>query len=124
MTIEEMRKAIQALRDLRAEVAEMERRVGWAGHGARKRADAILRKAESDVDLRIRTPEEQAGFMELVDKARQAYCQGSSNNIEVDDDARLSQGDEGTWVQGWLWVPNDEDEDDEDCDDDDEDCEG
>ena len=51
----------------------------------------------------------------LLEAARRLYCQSSDNDVEVDDDARLSVADNGTWVQGWLWVPCDSDDaDDED----------
>ena len=29
----------------------------------------------------------------------------SSDDVQVDDDAQVSEVDEGIWVQGWLWLP-------------------
>lgn len=37
------------------------------------------------------------------------------DEIEVDDDAAMSQGDEGAWVQAWLYVPGWGADDDEGC---------
>lgn len=48
----------------------------------------------------------------LVETARELYAFGSDDDIEVDDDAALSQSDEGTWVMMWGWIRN-EDEDEE-----------
>ena len=33
------------------------------------------------------------------------YSLGSDDNIEIDDDALVSEGDGGAWVQAWVWVP-------------------
>lgn len=38
---------VEALRTLRAEVADMESRAGWAGNGGRQMADAVLAKVQS-----------------------------------------------------------------------------
>ena len=37
------------------------------------------------------------------------YAEGSDDNIEVDDNAIISETDEGVWVQAWVWVPHDTD---------------
>ena len=39
--------------------------------------------------------------------ARDIYCD-SSCDIEIDDDASLSEGEEGTWVMAWVWVPKED----------------
>lgn len=39
---------------------------------------------------------------ELVRRARELYM---GENIEIDPDAQLSEADDGTWVQAWVWVP-------------------
>lgn len=31
------------------------------------------------------------------------YAQDSDDNIEVDDDATVSEGDDGVFVQAWVW---------------------
>lgn len=38
-------EALTALRDLRAEVDQMTKRIGWSGYGARERSDQILERA-------------------------------------------------------------------------------
>lgn len=44
----------------------------------------------------------------LIELARERYAYGSSDDIEVDGNARLSDAqDEGCWVQGWLWLSGD-----------------
>jgi hypothetical protein len=52
---------------------------------------------------------------QLISLARALYAQGSDDNIEVDDNAKISvftDPDSGRiehcWVQGWLYVPRDE----------------
>lgn len=47
----------------------------------------------------------------LLKKARELYHEDGS--IEIDDNAQISVGDEGTWVQAWVYVPHEEGEDDE-----------
>ena len=38
----------------------------------------------------------------LIDRARELY---GSNELEIDDDAALSDGDDdGTWVAAWVWL--------------------
>lgn len=49
-----------------------------------------------------------------IELAREEHgCWRGDPVIEVDDDARVSHGDKGCWVQGWLWVPGVETE--EEC---------
>ena len=45
---------------------------------------------------------EQAVF---VEKARELY---QSDDIEIDDGAKLSETDDGAWVQAWVWVAYDD----------------
>lgn len=55
---------------------------------------------------------------DLRQAARAAY---GSDDIEIDDNAIVSRGDDGAFVAAWVWVPFAEDEDsDEDDDSDDE----
>jgi hypothetical protein len=51
----------------------------------------------------------------LIEAARDRYALGSSDNIEIDDGALTSIGDEGTWVQAWVWMEHEDDEDDCGC---------
>jgi hypothetical protein len=45
----------------------------------------------------------------LLEKARDRYARDSDDDIEIDDDAKLSETENGTWVQAWVWVPKDAD---------------
>jgi len=36
--------------------------------------------------------------------ARKQYADPSNGDIEVDEDARISRGEDGTFVQAWVWV--------------------
>ncbi len=41
----------------------------------------------------------------LVDQARAHYALNSNNDIEIDDNARaILAGDDGAWVQAWLFL--------------------
>jgi hypothetical protein len=63
-------------------------------------AEASQLVHEIDDCLRFKaTPEE-------VERARDKYALGSSDNIEIDDDAQTSPTDDGTWVQAWVWLAN------------------
>lgn len=42
---------------------------------------------------------------QIIEAARNAYCMGSDNDIEIDDEPALSHADSGCWVQAWVWVP-------------------
>lgn len=48
-----------------------------------------------------------------VKLARDRHCAGSDNEIEIDKPARASRGDDGMWVQAWVWIPYPEGDDDE-----------
>lgn len=42
------------------------------------------------------------------DEVRQAtlrHCVGSNDEIEIDEPARVSRGEDGPWVQAWVFVP-------------------
>ena len=45
----------------------------------------------------------------LVSTARTIYADGSDDNIEVDDGAVISVGEDGAWVSAWVWVPEESD---------------
>jgi len=49
----------------------------------------------------------------LLSAAREEYA---SDEINIDEDAELSEADDGCWVQGWLWVYTGDDGDDLDAD--------
>jgi len=42
---------------------------------------------------------------EEVDQARHRHCLGSDDEIEIDEPARVSRGEDGPWVQAWVFVP-------------------
>lgn len=71
------------------------------------RAEATaLEKAIGEMRDAAATPEERAA----------AQDEHGSDDVEIDDDALASRTDEGTWVQGWVYVAmsDDEPEDEED----------
>ena len=38
-----------------------------------------------------------------IEQARIRY---QTNEIEIDDNAKLSKSDSGVWVAAWVWLPN------------------
>lgn len=40
-----------------------------------------------------------------VDQARHRHCVGSDDEIEIDEPASVSRGEDGPWVQAWVFVP-------------------
>jgi hypothetical protein len=46
--------------------------------------------------------------------ARRQYAMGSSDDVEIDTDAVVSETDDGWWVAAWVWVykPLEDEEDD------------
>lgn len=40
----------------------------------------------------------------LLAQAREKYAAGSDDDIEIDELAPTSEGDEGVWVQAWVWL--------------------
>lgn len=44
----------------------------------------------------------------VIQLARQNYAEPSNDDIEIDDKPTLAMSDDGTWVQAWVWV-SDED---------------
>lgn len=54
------------------------------------------------------TEEVDEGLADLQAQYRQCalgkYAEGSNDTIEVDEDAKISIGDEGAWVQAWVWI--------------------
>ena len=39
-----------------------------------------------------------------IDRARDLYAMSSDDDIEIDDNAKVSHGDDGVWVQAWVFV--------------------
>lgn len=50
--------------------------------------------------------EDDSELNDLLELAREEYAHGSNNNIEIDDDADISAGNDGTWVQAWVFLSN------------------
>jgi len=42
---------------------------------------------------------------EFVKAARQRHCHGSNDEIEIDVPANMSEGEDGVWIQAWVFVP-------------------
>jgi len=43
------------------------------------------------------------------ERAREEYAEGSSDNIEIDEDAKVNEaGDDGFWVAAWVYVRGEE----------------
>ena len=38
---------------------------------------------------------------QYIEQARKLYW---TDEVEIDDNAKLSKGDDGTWVAAWVWV--------------------
>jgi len=56
--------------------------------------------------------EDRRAYDNYVQRASRIH--GREGEIEVDDDAEVSAGcDNGVYVQGWLWVPDEEENEDD-----------
>lgn len=42
------------------------------------------------------------------DLREQAHDLYGTDEVEIDDEAATSEADNGTWVQAWVWVSNEE----------------
>ncbi|MCW1985618.1 UNVERIFIED_ORG: hypothetical protein M2348_001350 [Sphingomonas sp. R1F5B] len=38
-----------------------------------------------------------------------AFDQYATDDIEIDDEPATAEGDDGTWVAAWVWVPSEDD---------------
>lgn len=43
-----------------------------------------------------------------IAKARKKYEEGSNDDIEIDDNPKISDCDDGIWVAAWVWVKKEE----------------
>jgi hypothetical protein len=41
---------------------------------------------------------------EAVAKARQRYADPSDDDIEIDEERAVLEGEDGYWVAAWVWV--------------------
>ena len=55
----------------------------------------------------MRTQAEKDHANKLAQIAQDKYCL-STNDIEVDDTPELSESEDGTWVQAWVWLNKEE----------------
>lgn len=39
-----------------------------------------------------------------IERARELYCYGSDDDIEIDDEPLLSASENGVWVSAWVYV--------------------
>ena len=54
----------------------------------------------------VQLAQDRAAYADAIEDARKAYAQNSDDDIEIDDDPLISDGDDGTWVSAWVWVPH------------------
>jgi hypothetical protein len=47
---------------------------------------------------------EQGMNAPFIAEARACYADGSDNDVEVDDNAKVNIGEDGTWVSAWVWL--------------------
>lgn len=52
-------------------------------------------------------PRKKKATPEQIDQARDIH---QSNDVEINDDAGVSEADNGFWVQAWVWVPTGEED--------------
>lgn len=52
-----------------------------------------------------------------INRARQEYANNSDDNIEIDEEAKASRGDDGVWVAAWVWLADNEEEEEDDNED-------
>lgn len=54
------------------------------------------------------TTDEDSGFATTkeIHRARREYANSSDDNIEIDEEAATSRGEDGVWVAAWVWLPN------------------
>lgn len=98
-------EAVAALTALCAEVDARAKQSGWADRGELRQARTLLNRAKQFLRP---TKAQLKRVQELRAKAKEMYCDGSDNNIEVDDQPMLSEADDGAWVSAWLWVADED----------------
>ncbi len=49
---------------------------------------------------------EEFASPEEVELARSIHCVHNDDEINIVEPARISRGEDGIWVQGWLFVSN------------------
>lgn len=76
-----------------------------------KRALTLQEEWDKALEVIAKLDEHKATIEEIA-AAQELH---GSDEVEIDDDAMTSHGDDGTWVQAWVWIPkvSDDVEDDE-----------
>jgi hypothetical protein len=74
--------------------AQLEQWMKWVEEDPKE----ALRAMQCKIDGLGRASKEQ------IERARKEYAHGSDDNLEIDDDASVSTGDYGYWVQAWVWL--------------------
>ena len=67
----------------------------------------------------VESVQESAAAEFEIGRARKEYAASSDNDIEIDANPPVSPADNGVWVSGWLWVPDEDEEEDEEDEEDD-----
>jgi len=86
-------------------------------HAIRNRTALTVGGGEFSGDelVAIRAALGEPATPEEIEAARAGYAAGSDDNIEIDDDARVSRldGSNAYWVSAWVFLPGDDGDDDE-----------
>lgn len=104
---------LAALSDLFAENL-----TAWEGEeDSVKEEHAELIQRLQDFERKLADVSTNTADDELIEKARSIFQKGwgpFADEIEIDDFAvGVSRADDGTWVNAWVWVPNEETGEDE-----------
>ncbi|TBR75368.1 MAG: hypothetical protein EPN64_13070 [Burkholderiaceae bacterium] len=51
--------------------------------------------------------EEREAHEETIATARKTHA---NDDLEIDDEPMISEGDDGVWVSAWVWVPIEKEE--------------
>ena len=43
-------------------------------------------------------------YADVIEQARDKYALPSDDDLEIDDEPVLSKGDDGIWVNAWVWI--------------------
>lgn len=56
-----------------------------------------------DIHL-VQDPDREENEKSIRQRAREKYAYGSDNDIEIEEDAAISEADDGYWVAAWVWL--------------------
>lgn len=70
-----------------------------ADHPSHRAARALLAGIEATEDDMGASDRD-----EIIAAAERLFCERSDNDVEIDDDAVFSRGDDGVWVSAWVHV--------------------